>query len=358
MTQPQRPMKFSTFHLFHQFDGWSVKDVYDYNLALADLAEELGFDGLWVGEHHFRGYGTVPSIPLMLAYIAARTERIRLGTGIVVLPLHNPAHVAEQIAQLDVLSGGRVDFGIGRGYQSVEFDGFGADLSEARERFNEALDVILGLWTQKQFKHEGQFYRTGAVDLVPEPLQKPHPPIYVGAVSPETVELYAARGLPILADPAAPFRKVQKAAETWRATATAAGHDPDGVELVVARSVYAAPTVEQAREDQVRFEAMFDRSRIFNAQSAPIDSKTGEVAKGFEYWQDRYLKGGEVTNEFRWDQLEVIGDPERVIGQIKLLQEFGYSHLMCDFGSTRPIPLDEMKRIMRFFAEAVMPAFR
>jgi alkanesulfonate monooxygenase SsuD/methylene tetrahydromethanopterin reductase-like flavin-dependent oxidoreductase (luciferase family) len=189
-------------------------------------------------------------------------------------------------------------------------------------------------------------------------VQQPHPPIHVAAVSPETVELYAARGLPILADPAAPFKRVAKAAETWRRTAAEAGHDVDAAELVVSRSVYVAPTVEQARADQERFERLFDRSRIFNRQSAPLDTRTGEIAKGFEYWQDRYLKGGDVGTDFRWDQLEVIGDPERVINQIGMLREFGFSHLMCDFGSTRPIPLDELKRTMTFFADEVMPAFR
>jgi len=168
--------------------------------------------------------------------------------------------------------------------------------------------------------------------------------------------LYGERGLPILADPAATFRKVVKAAETWQETATQAGH-AGGAELVVARSVYVAPTVEQAREDQARFEASFDRSRIFNERSAPIDPMTGKAAQGFEYYQDRYLKGGSVSADFRWEQLEVIGDPARVIDQITLLRDAGFANLLCDFGSTRPMPLTEMKKVMRFFAAEVMPAF-
>ncbi|MDP9861102.1 MULTISPECIES: LLM class flavin-dependent oxidoreductase [Streptosporangium] len=351
-------MKFSTFHLFHRFDGQSFKDVYDYHLELVELAEELGFSGVRLAEHHFRDYGVVPNLFTMLANLAARTERLRLGTGIVVLPLHNPIHVAEEAAMVDMLSGGRLDLGIGRGYQSFEFEGFGIDLAEARDRFNEALEVVLGLWGSPSFRHEGKFYRTGTeVELVPRPVQHPFPPIHVAAVSPETVTMYAERGLPILADPAAPFRKVVRAAETWRETAAEAGHDVTAAELVVARSVYVAATAERAREDQARFEAMFDRSRIFNERSAPIDPRTGRAAQGFEYYQDRYLKGGSVSNDFRWEQLEVIGDPERVVGQIRLLEAAGFADLLCDFGSTRPMPLEEMKKVMRFFAAEVMPAF-
>ncbi|OUC91464.1 LLM class flavin-dependent oxidoreductase [Streptosporangium minutum] len=352
-------MKFSTFHLFHRFDGQSFKEVYDYHLELVELAEELGFHGVRLAEHHFRDYGVVPNLFTMLSHMAARTERLRLGTGIVVLPLHNPVHVAEEAAMVDMLSGGRLELGIGRGYQSFEFEGFGIDLAEARDRFNEALEVVLGLWGNPSFRHEGKFYRTGTeVELVPRPVQAPFPPIHVAAVSPETVTMYAERGLPILADPAAPFRKVVKAAETWRETAERAGHDAAASELVVARSVYVAATVERAREDQARFETMFDRSRIFNEKSSPIDPRTGKAAQGFEYYQDRYLKGGAVSNDFRWEQLEVIGDPERVVGQIRLLEDAGFANLLCDFGSTRPMPLEEMKKVMRFFAAEVMPAFK
>jgi alkanesulfonate monooxygenase SsuD/methylene tetrahydromethanopterin reductase-like flavin-dependent oxidoreductase (luciferase family) len=354
-----RQMKFSTFHLFHLFDGQTAKEVYDYQIELAELCEELGFDGVWVAEHHFRDYGVVPNIFTLLSHLAARTERLRLGTGIVVLPLHDPLHVAEEAAMVDLLSDGRLEMGIGRGYQSVEFESFGIDLGEARARFNEALDMLIGLWTRENFEFEGAFYRTGAaVTLAPRPLQRPHPPLHVAAVSPETVEMYAARGLPILADPATTFKKLAHAAGTWHETAAASGVDTDAAELVATRSVYVAPTLDQAREDQARFESSFDRSRIFNPRSAPIDSATGQVAKGFEYWQDRYLKGGTLDADFRWEQLEVIGDPDRVISQIKMIRDFGFSHLMCDFGSTRPVPIEDMKKVLTFFATEVIPAFR
>jgi alkanesulfonate monooxygenase SsuD/methylene tetrahydromethanopterin reductase-like flavin-dependent oxidoreductase (luciferase family) len=355
--RPGVVVKFSTFHLFHRFAGMSDRDVYNYQLELVDVVENSDFDGLWVAEHHFRDYGICPSVSGMLSHIAGRTERVRLGSGIVVLPLHNPVHIAEEIAQLDIVSGGRVQFGVGRGYQSIEFGGFKLDLSEARDRFNEALDIIIGLWTNERFPYEGRYYTVGDVKLEPTPLQRPHPPVKVAAVSPETVTMYAERGLPILADPATPFNRSKLAAETWLSVAEANGHDTGAADLTIMRLCHVAPTVEQARDDMVRHHTLFDRQTVFNEQSAPTDTSTGKVAKGFEYW-DRYAKNKDVDNDFRWERQEVIGDPERVIRQIKELQSYGFSELMCDFGSSTRIPLEEMKQTIKLFSEEVIPAFR
>jgi alkanesulfonate monooxygenase SsuD/methylene tetrahydromethanopterin reductase-like flavin-dependent oxidoreductase (luciferase family) len=351
-------MKFSSFHLFHQHPGWSERDVFRYNVEIVEYLEEMGFDGMWAAEHHFREYGLCNNIPALLSFMAARTDRLRLGTGIVVLPLHNPVQVAEEIAQLDMLSGGRVDFGVGRGYQSGEFSRFGIDIGEARERFDEALDLILALWRGENVEHHGKYYRCEGVTLKPKPMQLPRPPTYVASISPDTVKRCAQRGLPILGDPVATFRNLGRAAETWRTEMAANGFSADGIELCAMRTVYVAETNEKAREDMATFESKFDRGRIVNAQSAPIDPKTGAIAKGYEFWEARYLKGGTLTDDFRWDQLEVIGDPDRVIGQIKTLQTLGYDNVMCDFGSTRPMPIDDMKKIIRLFAEEVMPEFR
>ncbi len=351
-------MKFSTFHLFHQHPGWSEREVFRYNVELVEYLEEMGFHGIWVAEHHFREYGLCNNIPALLSYMAARTKRLRLGTGIIVLPLHNPVLVAEEIAQLDNLSDGRVDFGVGRGYQSGEFSRFGIDIAEARDRFDEALDLVLKLWRDDIVDHEGAYYTCRDATLKPKPVQRPGPPTYVASISPETVKRCAQRGLPILGDPVATFRNLGRAAETWRSEMAINGRPTDGIELCAMRTVYVAETNEKAREDLAQFESKFDRSRIVNAQSAPIDPKTGAIAKGYEFWESRYLKGGTLTDDFRWDQLEVIGDPERVIGQIKTLQELGYGNVMCDFGSTRPMPIADMKKIIRLFATEVIPEFR
>ncbi len=350
-------MKFSSFLLYHQHAGWSEKDVYDYNTELVLHLEECGFDGVWVAEHHFRDYGLCNNIPGMLSYLAGRTSKIRLGSGVMILPLHNPILIAEEIAQLDLLSNGRFDFGIGRGYQSLEFSRLGVDLSEARERFDEALELINKLWNEDDVSYSGTFYQCEGVNLKPKPMQRPIP-TWVASVSPDTVQRYAARGMPIMADALATFGSLKRASETWHSAMEANGHATEPHSLCAMRSVYVAESNDKARDDFQAFEAGFDRGKIINKESAPIDPKTGKIAKGYEAWEAKYMKGGEVSDDFRWDKMEVIGDPERVIGQVKMLQDFGYSNLMCDFGSTRPLPMPEMKRLVSFFAKEVMPAFQ
>ena len=356
-SMPLGPMKFSSFHLFNRPENMTAKEVYRYHIELVEYLEELGFHGVWFAEHHFRDYGVCPDTLGMLMHVAARTEKLRLGTGVSILPLHNPIQIAESAAQLDLLSDGRLDFGVGRGYQGSEFARFGFDLKDARARYNEALDIILGLWTQTDFSYEGDFYQCEALNLMPLPQQKPHPPVHVASISPETIELCAQRGLPILIDPVATYKSVGRAAYNWRNAMLEQQRDPNSHELCVMRSVYVADTNEKAKADLAKFELGFDRAKIVNDQSAPIDPKTGKIAEGFEFWEKRYSKGGTVSDDFRWDQLEVAGDPERVIEQIEMLRSFGINNLMCDFGSTRPMPVADMKRIIRFFADEVMPAF-
>lgn len=353
-----RTMKFSSFHLFNRPENMTTKQVYDYHIELVEYLEEMGFHGVWLAEHHFRDYGVCPDTLGMLMHLAARTTTLRLGTGVSILPLHNPISIAESAAQLDLLSNGRLDFGVGRGYQGSEFQRFGIDITEARQRYNEALDMIIGLWTEDSFTYTGEYYQCQDLSLIPRPLQRPHPPIHVASISPDTIDLCARRGLPLLIDPVATYKNVGKAAHHWRQGMLDNNNDPDAFDLCAMRSVYVASTNDQAKEDLAKFEIGFDRSKIVNQQSAPIDPKTGEIAEGFEFWQSRYMKGGSVSDDFRWDQLEVAGDPERAVNQIKLLRDFGINNLMCDFGSTRPMPIKEMKKIIKFFADEVMPAFK
>ena len=173
-------------------------DVYRDELGLITQAEELGYDTIWLTEHHFADDGYSPSIIPLAAAVAAQTERVRIGFNLLLLPLHNAIRVAEDIATLDVLSGGRIDVGLGQGYARHEFAGYGIDRGERLGRFREGLDVLTGLWTNDTFSYAGEHYQIDEARLTPKPVQQPMPPLWIGATSTPGVRRAGRRGANLL----------------------------------------------------------------------------------------------------------------------------------------------------------------
>src|SRR6266446_3554278 len=173
------------------------RDFIEYNVE----AEALGFHSTFVVEHHFTGYGQVSATLNLLTWLGARTRHLRLGTAVIVLPWHNPVLVAEAAATLDLLSGGRLDFGVGKGYRDYEFSGFCVPMEEATERFDEAIDVIRKAWTTEgRFSHHGARWHFDNVVVEPAPVQRPHPPFWLGAGSAESIRRAAREGYNLLLD--------------------------------------------------------------------------------------------------------------------------------------------------------------
>ena len=171
------------------------RDFIDYNIE----AEALGFHSTFVVEHHFTGYGQVSATLNLLTWLGARTRTLRLGTAVIVLPWHNPVLLAEQAATLDLLSGGRLDFGIGKGYRYNEFAGFRVPMEEADARFDECLEVLLKAWTADEpFSHRGKYWEFDNIVVEPPTAQKPHPPIWMGAGSDRSIRQVAAQGFNLL----------------------------------------------------------------------------------------------------------------------------------------------------------------
>ncbi|MEZ5376662.1 MAG: LLM class flavin-dependent oxidoreductase [Acidimicrobiales bacterium] len=180
--------------------GWRrpFVDVYRDELQLAVEAEALGFDTIWLTEHHFADDGYSPSILTIAAAIAARTERVRIGFNLLLLPLHHAVRLAEDLATLDVLSNGRIDVGVGQGYAVHEFAGFGIDRAERLGRFIEGLDVLSGLWENEVFSYDGRHYHIDRARLSPRPVQQPSPPLWIGATSSKAVARAGRRGAHLL----------------------------------------------------------------------------------------------------------------------------------------------------------------
>ena len=191
-------MKFGIFTIVPWHEDFTPADALNQALEQVEFADKMGIDEVWLGEHRFSRHGLLSGIFSFLGAVAARTKRIRIGTAVVVLPLHNPILVAEETAMLDVISGGRFNFGIGAGYQRQEFDGIGVDINESRERFTEAVDVIIKAWTEERLTYHGKFTNVDDLLVLPKPLQKPYPPLFQAvSTSPASVEFaLAAFGFP------------------------------------------------------------------------------------------------------------------------------------------------------------------
>ena len=177
--------------------GQGFRDYVEYNVE----AEALGYDSTFVVEHHFTGFGQVSASLNLLTWLAARTTTLRLGTAVMVLPWHNPVLLAEQAATIDLLSGGRLDFGVGKGYRHNEFASFCIPMEEADERFDESLALIIKSWTSNErFSHHGKYWHFEDIIVEPPTAQKPHPPIWMAAGNPDSIRKVARRGFKLLLD--------------------------------------------------------------------------------------------------------------------------------------------------------------
>ena len=198
-------MDFGVFLEFPVTKGSTQRDAFQESFALVDEAERLGVDSVWLPEYHFNS-GRVLSAPMTTASaIAARTERIRIGLGVQCLPLGHPVRMAEEAATVDLISGGRLEFGVGRGTFPNVHEGYNVPFTDSRGRFEEFLEVIVKAWTTERFSFEGEYYSCQDLIVEPKPMQQPHPPIRVGITSAESFPLIGRMGYPIMINPSRVF---------------------------------------------------------------------------------------------------------------------------------------------------------
>jgi alkanesulfonate monooxygenase SsuD/methylene tetrahydromethanopterin reductase-like flavin-dependent oxidoreductase (luciferase family) len=340
-------MDIGTFLLMQSPSARPSTEIYARALEQAQAAEALGFRNVWLAEHHFSTYGYL-SRPLQLAtYIAAKTTRLRVGTAVIVVPLHHPLLVAEEIATLDVLSGGRADVGLGRGYQRYEFERFGLKLDSGGERWDEALDILLKAFEGKPFSYEGKLFNIAETAIYPKPVQKPRPPIWITAQSPYAIEAAVRRGLNVLTGGfGVPIERLEEfgrffdkvVGETGTATRPLVG---------VQRAVYVTKDAADAREaaEQARWNMRVTLSlrnnyeRVENGSAIAVPGKSEPT---IDELLDRYL---------------IVGTPETCVRQIKRVQDtVGISHFNASFWFG---DMDQPRVLgsMALFAREVMPAF-
>jgi alkanesulfonate monooxygenase SsuD/methylene tetrahydromethanopterin reductase-like flavin-dependent oxidoreductase (luciferase family) len=328
-----------------QFFSWPerrvpLQTVYDRALQRVDVMDRTGYDTVWLAEHHFTDYSICPSVHLMGMHIAGRTENLRIGTAVSLAPLYHPLRLAEEVAMLDVLTGGRVNWGAGRGFDPVEFKTFGVPLDESRERFQEAVDIVLAAWTNERLTWHGKHWQFEDVEVLPKPAQQPHPPVWVAAGSPGAVQWAGEAGYTPMLGPHAPFDQIARLRNNFFETLAANGHDTDGREIPMARLLAVAPTDEEAAEVAKRGARWIVKMYKNESKGTANPSRTTQV-DGEDHEMDpieRYLA-----------DVAIWGSPERVIDVLhRLEEEMHLDYLMC-------APLSHASFML--FTEKVLPHF-
>ena len=355
-------MKFGLFTIVPWHEDWTQERSLNEALEQIELADKLGLDEVWIGEHRFSRHGLVSGIWSFLGQVAARTKRIRIGTAVVVLPLHNPILVAEEAAMVDILSGGRLNFGIGAGYQRQAFDGVGVDIDESRERFSEAVDVIIKAWTEERLTYHGKYTNVDDLWVLPKPLQKPYPPLFQAvSTSPASVEFAASRKIQVIAGgPTDIMGQAPQVIKLWREKMEQFGHAHDHLDPPMAKAIYVAPTMEEAENDPIGLEDF--SSRILQSvgnTGAPIGmpmDKDGNIAKGYEHWANRQKDRDQRDDPGHAGLPPLRGTPEVVVERLKETQAAGINHVFGTFGFPG-LPHEKVMRSIELFATQVMPHF-
>ncbi|MDE2007161.1 MAG: LLM class flavin-dependent oxidoreductase [Rhodospirillales bacterium] len=334
--------------------------VYREHLALGDLAEPLGFDSIFALEHHFTGYSMSPAPTQLLSYFAGRTSRVTLGTAVIVLPWHDPIRVAEQIALLDVLCGGRCLFGFGRGAASAEYAGFRIPMEEARARFVESAKIVRLALAEESFEYAGEFYNIPRTAIRPRPMSHPERRFYASSVSPESAEVMAELGFGMMVIMQNEWPKAAEDIARFRAIAEAKGHTPPPP--VILTNVACAESRAEATE-----RAMQWLGRKWDSIDNHYHFSDGHLAsvKGYEsygkmartYAKLKEPAGRTKATEF-YVKIQIVGTPADCLEQIAELRSVtGTDHLIADF-SYGGMPHEEGELNMRLFAEHVLPVAR
>jgi natural product biosynthesis luciferase-like monooxygenase protein len=346
------------FGVFSIFDYWprarSVSEYFTDVLDLAQRAEQLGYDSFWISEHHFTDYGGIlPRPQILLAALAQRTRTIRLGTAVSLVPFDNPVRLAEDFGLIDVLSGGRLDLGVGRGLFGFEYDGLGVQQDEGRARLEEGVKVIRAAWQSEALTYVGRFTQVDNLRILPRPIQTPHPPLYVAAVSPESYDWAGREGHSILQVLYfAPIERTAGEVARYRTVLEQNGHDPARATLVALSPVHVAVTNRRAK-----YEAADPLMNYVGMVAGLLPTET----KSEQY--RAYSRLRPAMQQMTYDVLyserpTVIGDPDQVIRRIEDMSHALGIDEFVSFVNFGGMPHELTLQSLELFATRVMPHFR
>jgi alkanesulfonate monooxygenase SsuD/methylene tetrahydromethanopterin reductase-like flavin-dependent oxidoreductase (luciferase family) len=304
-----------------QFFSWperrvDLATVYARALERIEIMDRTGYDAVWLAEHHFSSFSVCPSVHMVGVLAAARTRRLRIGTAVSLAPFYHPLRLAEEIGLLDLLSGGRVNWGAGRGFARVEFTAFGVPPEESASRFRETVEIVLRAWTDERLHFAGQHFRFEGVEVLPKPIQQPHPPVWVAASSEGAINWAAGRGFSILMDPHSSGSEIGRKRRFYAEKLAAAGYSETGRDIPVARLIALADNANKAAA-VARSGAEWILNSYLGEQHRPV-MQNSFTPVGVDPIQ-RYL-----------DEVILHGTPDKVGDEIlQLRDEIGLDYLLC-----------------------------
>ncbi|WP_413376721.1 LLM class flavin-dependent oxidoreductase [Alkalihalobacillus sp. 1P02AB] len=324
-----------------------IKDLVDQCV----YAEELGFNSVWVPEHHFSVLGVLPSPSVFLSHVAAKTSKVQLAPATVLLPANHPIRMAEEYALLDLLSDGRAIFSAGRGYDEREYDVFEVSFNDSRDIFFEQLDIMKKAWTQESISYSGKFYNFPEVELTPKPVQDPHPPIYVAAFSEPSVLKAAEMGENVIFAPFAAsmvFGSIANAVN--RFTEASEKHGFSGKQ---AKCSYFLNVTDSAIEAEKTKERML---KYFTGLVPAFPSDPSTAPPHIRYFVDIVEKLKNMKTDDLSENSIIVGDADYVTAKLKEIEKSGIEEVIIyfDFGG---LSHAETLKAMERFSKHVMPHF-
>lgn len=319
--------------------GENLQRCVDETSAEAQLAESCGFDAMFFGEHHQDRDGFLPSPLIVASAIAARTSRLKVGTSVILLPLHHPVQIAEDAATLDIVSHGRLVLGLGLGYQPADFAMFGVPQQERVGRFAESMEIIRKCWTGEKFSFQGKYFQLNDIQMLPRPVQRPAPPLWVGGWAESAVRRAARLGDAWVSGPSMALDEMRHLTEVYREAAAQAGQEPV---VILMRDAWVAETQEEAE-------------RVYGP----------EVMTAYKYyWRNRALAFQNITSEsaFTLENLArdrlILGTPDHCVQQFHRWQETlgtDYVLLRLRHAHSGGPPHRDIMRAIELFGSKVIP---
>lgn len=308
-------MKFGLFGGAMQQRGETADSTgYEQFVEYVVEADRLGYESIFIVEHHFSGIGQVSASLNLHCFMAAKTKNIRLGTAVMVLPWHNPILLAEQAATLDMVSGGRLDFGIGRGYRDIEFKGFCIPKEEAQERYEECINLMIKGWTsQERFSYHSDNWNFEDIIVEPAPVQRPHPPLWNAAGSPDSISRVAKTDMKLLLDQFGDMALTEERVENFRSSCAAAGRTFDPMDVALSRTIIVVDTQEEVRTTYAeRVERQKNINQFGALPGLPEDAEPTSFDDPALLKEDAYI----------------IGTPDQVLEKLKRIEAMGVGRIL------------------------------